>query len=151
MRLAYSLELAHLSKQDRLYCRARDICRIEDSMAVQQYGACREIRTLSDEAYRAHRPRCHAYDDGSVLRAIEDNFGLDPIHKEAGDGTASFITSIWKFTAVPSSIQGRQPSLRLPRSSGPKLRLPFSPEDLSCSPWRSIAAVPLPLMRKTHQ
>jgi hypothetical protein len=40
------------------------------------------------------------------------------------------------FTAVPSSIQGRQPNLRLPRSSSPKLRLPVSPEDLSCSPWR---------------
>jgi hypothetical protein len=61
-----------------------------------QYGACREIRTLSDEAYRVNRPRCHAYDDCSVLRAIEDNFGLDPIHKESGGGTASIITSIWK-------------------------------------------------------
>src|SRR5712692_308193 len=53
--------------------------------------------------------------------------------------------------AVPSSTQCRQPNPRLPRSSLPKLRLPLSPEDLSCSPWRSVLAVPLPLMRKTHQ
>jgi len=37
-----------------------------------------------------------AYDHYSVLRTIEDNFGLDPIHKESGDGTASIITGIWK-------------------------------------------------------
>jgi len=37
-----------------------------------------------------------AYNHYSVLRTIEDNFGLDPIHKEAGDGTASVITGIWK-------------------------------------------------------
>jgi len=30
-----------------------------------------------------------AYNHYSVLRTIEDNFGLDPIHKESGDG-------IWK-------------------------------------------------------
>jgi hypothetical protein len=37
-----------------------------------------------------------AYDHYSVLRTIEDNFSLDPIHKESGDGSASVITSIWK-------------------------------------------------------
>jgi acid phosphatase len=37
-----------------------------------------------------------AYDHYSVLRTIEDNFGLDPIHKESGDGTAKVITGIWK-------------------------------------------------------
>jgi hypothetical protein len=37
-----------------------------------------------------------AYDHYSVLRTIEDNFGLDPIHKESGDGTFSIITGIWK-------------------------------------------------------
>jgi Phosphoesterase family len=37
-----------------------------------------------------------AYNHYSVLRTIEDNFGLDPIHKESGDGTASVITGIWK-------------------------------------------------------
>jgi len=37
-----------------------------------------------------------AYNHYSVLRTIEDNFGLDPIHKESGDGTASIITGIWK-------------------------------------------------------
>ena len=37
-----------------------------------------------------------AYDHYSVLRTIEDNFGLDPIHKESGDGAASVITGIWK-------------------------------------------------------
>lgn len=37
-----------------------------------------------------------AYDHYSVLRTIEDNFGLEPIHKESGDGTASIITGIWK-------------------------------------------------------
>jgi hypothetical protein len=36
------------------------------------------------------------YNHYSVLRMIEDNFGLDPIHKESGDGTASVITGIWK-------------------------------------------------------
>lgn len=36
------------------------------------------------------------YNHYSVLRTIEDNFGLDPIHKEAGDGAASVITGIWK-------------------------------------------------------
>jgi acid phosphatase len=36
------------------------------------------------------------YNHYSVLRTIEDNFGLDPIHKELGDGTASVITGIWK-------------------------------------------------------
>ena len=37
-----------------------------------------------------------AYNHYSVLRTIEDNFGVDPIHKETGDGTASVITGIWK-------------------------------------------------------
>ena len=37
-----------------------------------------------------------AYDHYSVLRTIEDNFALDPIHKESGDGTASVINGIWK-------------------------------------------------------
>ena len=37
-----------------------------------------------------------AYTHYSVLRTIEDNFGLEPIHKESGDGTASVITGIWK-------------------------------------------------------
>ena len=37
-----------------------------------------------------------AYNHYSVLRTIEDNFGLDPIHKESGDGAASVITGIWK-------------------------------------------------------
>ena len=36
------------------------------------------------------------YNHYSVLRTIEDNFRLDPIHKESGDGTASIITGIWK-------------------------------------------------------
>jgi hypothetical protein len=36
------------------------------------------------------------YNHYSVLRTIEDNFGLNPIHKETGDGTASVITGIWK-------------------------------------------------------
>lgn len=36
------------------------------------------------------------YDHYSVLRTIEDNFGLDPIHKESGDGTANLITEVWK-------------------------------------------------------
>ena len=37
-----------------------------------------------------------AYDHYSILRTIEDNFGLEPLHKESGDGTASVITGIWK-------------------------------------------------------
>ncbi len=37
-----------------------------------------------------------AYNHYSVLRTIEDNFGLEPIHKESGDGAASVITGIWK-------------------------------------------------------
>jgi hypothetical protein len=37
-----------------------------------------------------------AYNHYSVLRTIEDNFGLDPIHKDSGDGDASVITGIWK-------------------------------------------------------
>jgi acid phosphatase len=37
-----------------------------------------------------------AYNHYSVLRTIEDNFGLEPIHKESGDGTAPVITGIWK-------------------------------------------------------
>lgn len=36
------------------------------------------------------------YNHYSVLRTIEDNFGLDPIHKGSGDGAASVITDIWK-------------------------------------------------------
>jgi hypothetical protein len=36
------------------------------------------------------------YNHYSVLRTIEDNFGLEPIHKQSGDGTASVITGIWK-------------------------------------------------------
>jgi hypothetical protein len=32
----------------------------------------------------------------SILRTIEDNFGLDPIHKESGDGAAAVINGIWK-------------------------------------------------------
>jgi Phosphoesterase family len=37
-----------------------------------------------------------AYDHYSVLRTIEDNFGLEPLHKESGDGAAKVITGIWK-------------------------------------------------------
>jgi Phosphoesterase family len=37
-----------------------------------------------------------AYNHYSVLRTIEDNFWLDPIHKDSGDGAASVITGIWK-------------------------------------------------------
>jgi len=37
-----------------------------------------------------------AYDHYSILRTIEDNFSLEPLHKESGDGTASVITGIWK-------------------------------------------------------
>ena len=37
-----------------------------------------------------------AYNHYSVLRTIEDNFGLDPIQRESGDVTASVITGIWK-------------------------------------------------------
>jgi acid phosphatase len=37
-----------------------------------------------------------AYNHYSVLRTIEDNFWLDPIHKDSGDGAASVITSIWR-------------------------------------------------------
>ncbi len=36
------------------------------------------------------------YDHYSVLRTIEDNFGLEPLHGDSGDGTASVITGIWK-------------------------------------------------------
>jgi hypothetical protein len=36
------------------------------------------------------------YNHYSVLRTIEDNFGLDPIQRESGDVTASVITGIWK-------------------------------------------------------
>ncbi len=38
-----------------------------------------------------------AYNHYSILRTIEDNFGLEPIHKDSGDGTATVITTgIWK-------------------------------------------------------
>jgi hypothetical protein len=37
-----------------------------------------------------------AYNHYSVLRTIEDNFGVEPLHKESGDGTAAVITGIWK-------------------------------------------------------
>jgi hypothetical protein len=37
-----------------------------------------------------------AFNHLSILRTIEDNFGLDPIHKASGDGTAPVITGIWK-------------------------------------------------------
>jgi hypothetical protein len=37
-----------------------------------------------------------AYDHYSVLRTIEDNFGLEPLHKESGDGTAAVIIGVWK-------------------------------------------------------
>ncbi len=36
---------------------------------------------------------CNHY---SVLRTIEDNFGLLPLHSQSGDGAASPITGIWK-------------------------------------------------------
>ena len=36
------------------------------------------------------------YNHYSVLRTIEDNFGLEPLHKDSGDGAASVITGIWK-------------------------------------------------------
>jgi phosphatidylinositol-3-phosphatase len=37
-----------------------------------------------------------AYNHYSVLRTIEDNFGLEPLHRNSGDGTASIITGVWK-------------------------------------------------------
>ena len=37
-----------------------------------------------------------AHNHYSVLRTIEDNFGVEPLHNESGDGTASLITGIWK-------------------------------------------------------
>lgn len=36
------------------------------------------------------------YNHYSVLRTIEDNFGLAPLHAQSGDGAASVITGIWK-------------------------------------------------------
>jgi hypothetical protein len=36
------------------------------------------------------------YNHYSVLRTVEDNFGLEPIHKDSGDGVASPVTGIWK-------------------------------------------------------
>ena len=36
------------------------------------------------------------YNHYGVLRTIEDNFGLDPIHKTTGDGAAGVITGVWK-------------------------------------------------------
>jgi len=36
------------------------------------------------------------YNHYSVLRTIEDNFGLEPLHKGSGDGAAPVITGIWK-------------------------------------------------------
>ena len=36
------------------------------------------------------------YNHYSVLRTIEDNFNLEPLHKESGDGKAEVITDIWK-------------------------------------------------------
>ncbi|HLX82632.1 MAG TPA: alkaline phosphatase family protein [Terriglobales bacterium] len=36
------------------------------------------------------------YNHYSVLRTIEDNFGLDPIHRDSGDGTAAVISEVWK-------------------------------------------------------
>lgn len=37
-----------------------------------------------------------AYNHYSILRTIEDNFGLESLHRESGDGAASVITGIWK-------------------------------------------------------
>jgi len=36
------------------------------------------------------------YNHYSVLRTIEDNFGLKPIHSESGDGTAEPVRDVWK-------------------------------------------------------
>jgi len=36
------------------------------------------------------------YNHYSVLRTIEDNFDLSPLHQESGDGKASLITEVWK-------------------------------------------------------
>jgi hypothetical protein len=37
-----------------------------------------------------------AYNHYSVLRTIEDNFNVGPLHKDSGDGTAALIGGIWK-------------------------------------------------------
>lgn len=37
-----------------------------------------------------------AYNHYSVLRTIEDNFSLQPLHQQSGDGAASVITGVWK-------------------------------------------------------
>jgi hypothetical protein len=37
-----------------------------------------------------------AYDHYSVLRTIEDNFGVNPLHADSGDGKAEVIDGIWK-------------------------------------------------------
>ena len=36
------------------------------------------------------------YNHYSVLRTIEDNFSLEPIHKDSGDGAAQVINGVWK-------------------------------------------------------
>jgi hypothetical protein len=54
------------------------------------------IYTVFLGAMVKHQEITSSYNHYSVLRTIEDNFGLDPIHKESGDGTASIITGIWK-------------------------------------------------------
>jgi hypothetical protein len=38
----------------------------------------------------------HRYSHFDVLRTIEDNFGISPIHQQSGDGAASVITEVWK-------------------------------------------------------
>jgi hypothetical protein len=37
-----------------------------------------------------------ADDHYSVLKTIEDNFGVGPLHSDSGDGKAEIITGIWK-------------------------------------------------------
>ena len=37
-----------------------------------------------------------SYNHYSVLRTIEDNFNLAPLHSDSGDGTAAVINGIWK-------------------------------------------------------
>jgi hypothetical protein len=37
-----------------------------------------------------------AYNHYSVLRTVEDNFGVGPLHQDSGDGAASVISGIWK-------------------------------------------------------
>ena len=116
------------------------------------HGIDHAVRVLrgrgGDEDGVAVDEAAHGRDVGAVIGA---EVGVAEAQAEVVGGLVEGHVDAARGDDSGLRIQGLRARARLPRSSVPKLRPPFSPQDLSYSPWRSVASVRFPNLRQTHQ